>query len=85
MFHWSVEDFKEFLNHLLHIKDKRMLLLNKSAEHITEVLQKHHIGKADYIVSSIPLASIPAKTENQILVSAHEALKEKGKYIHMEP
>ncbi len=75
---------KEFMQHLSLIKDDRMVLLNESAEKLREELQKLSIDSVDYIISSIPLAVIPAKIENHILHESNESLRKDGQFIQFQ-
>lgn len=75
---------KEFVEYLSFIKDKRMILLNQSAEKLLEEMRRLSIREVDYVISSLPLVNIPAKTENRILIAAHESLKQDGKFIQYQ-
>lgn len=76
------ENFYNLIND--EIKDHRLTLLNESAEHIGEILRSHQIEKADYIVSSLPLAVIPNDIKNRILDAAVNFLSPEGKYIQFQ-
>jgi phospholipid N-methyltransferase len=67
-----------------NIKDERLILLNKSAEEIQSTLQEHGIEKADYIVSSLPLAVIDAPIKNAILDAAVSHLHPEGIYVQFQ-
>jgi len=81
---FSFEINKEFTEYLSSINDRRLILLNKSAEKLSEELKNHAVHQSDYIISSIPLVNIPAKIENRILLTAYESLKEGGKFIQFQ-
>lgn len=82
---FSFELNETFYNHMnADINDHRLTLLNESAEKIGEVLKENGIEKADYIVSSLPLAVIPTPIKNAILDSAKSYLAENGKYIQFQ-
>jgi len=66
------------------IKDKRVIILNKNAEQIGDLLAVENVGKADYIFSSIPLALIPKGVKRSILQNAVSNLKPNGKYIQFQ-
>lgn len=66
------------------VSDHRLVLLNKSAEQIGTILKEHNIEKADYIVSSLPLAVIPNPIKSNILDGAKKHLSEDGKYIQFQ-
>lgn len=76
------EHFCDYIKN--QINDHRFTLLNRSAEDIQDVLKEFGIGKADYIVSSLPLAVIPTEIKSNILDGAKKALTEKGKYIQFQ-
>ncbi len=75
---------KEFVEYLSFIKDKRMVLLNQSAEKLWDEMKKLSIQSVDYIISSLPLVNIPAKIENRILIAAHQSLRQGGKFIQYQ-
>ena len=62
-------------------KDKRLVLLEKSAEEITDELNILGINKVDAIVSSLSLAFLPPSAQKRILEQAHATLKNRGKFI----
>lgn len=66
------------------IQDERLILLNKSAEDIAEVLAEYNIDKVDYVISSLPLAVIDEPVKNAILDAAYAALKPEGKYVQFQ-
>lgn len=82
---FSFELNETFYSHIKSdINDHRLTLLNESAEKIKDVLKENGIEKADYIVSSLPLAVIPSSIKNQILDNAKDSLSENGKYIQFQ-
>ena len=75
---------KEFIDALRAIHDKRLHIIEDSAEKVTEYLAKDGIDKVDYVVSSLPLAIIPRDIEYNILRAASKALKKGGSYIQFQ-
>ena len=73
-----------FIEELRKIDDKRLIVINDSAEKIEHYLQKHNQKSADYIVSSLPFAVIPDTIVHNILTNSDNALSEKGKYIQFQ-
>ena len=73
-----------FYNKLLDIKDKRLIIINDSAELLDIYLAKNQEEKADYIVSSLPFAMIPDNVVEVILKKSLENLSVKGKYIQFQ-
>ena len=66
------------------IVDERLILLNKSADCIMEVLAEHNIDEVDYVISSLPLAVIDASIKQAILDASVKALKPEGKYVQFQ-
>jgi phosphatidylethanolamine/phosphatidyl-N-methylethanolamine N-methyltransferase len=67
-----------------NITDKRVILIHDSAEKIPEYLMKLGFSKADYIISSLPLANIPGLVKTKIIRNIHEALTTTGIYIQFQ-
>jgi phospholipid N-methyltransferase len=61
-----------------------MEIINDNAENIEAHLKKRGIEKADYVISSIPLAMIPKKTEYAILNSVKNILNPDGALIQFQ-
>ena len=66
------------------IQDPRMILINDSAEKITDYLKKYNIEHADYTVSSIPFTVIPSQIKHTILKQAVLSLKPGGLFIQFQ-
>lgn len=75
---------KEFVEQLKEIPDKRMEIIYDDAEKIEAHLKERGINKADYVISSIPLAMIPKKTEYAILNSVKNCLSLDGALIQFQ-
>ena len=73
-----------FHEELMTINDKRLVVINDSAEKIDHYLTLHRQEKADYIVSSLPFTMIPNETVDAILKNSFEALAAKGKFIQFQ-
>ena len=67
-----------------NIKDKRAIFIYDSAEKIQEYIQKHELGKADAIISSLPLYNFPQELRDTIVNNSFDALKDTGKYIQFQ-
>jgi len=78
------ETNKKFYEELKKINDKKMILINESAEKIKLHLDELKIEKVDYIVSSVPLVSLPKETTNKILSISVEILGKSGKLIQLQ-
>lgn len=66
------------------IKDSRLVVINDSAEKIGQYLQEHGFTSADYIISSLPLVSLPKVTSQNILRHAYGYLQSGGQYIQFQ-
>lgn len=68
----------------LNFSDKRLILVNDSAEKIQEYLTKNGFEKADYVVSALPLANFPDELRMSVLENCYDALRKDGKYIQFQ-
>ncbi|MDP1845509.1 MAG: methyltransferase domain-containing protein [Candidatus Moranbacteria bacterium] len=66
------------------IRDSRLVVINDTAENIGQYLHKYGMPNADYIISSLPLVSLPKKTSINILRYAYECLGPGGQYIQFQ-
>jgi phospholipid N-methyltransferase len=66
------------------ITDPRAVIIHDSAEKIEEYLEKYALGKADVVISSLPLANFPAALRQSILDASHRSLKNVGKYVQFQ-
>jgi phospholipid N-methyltransferase len=73
-----------FINKLKKIPDPRMDVINDFAENIETHLKARGIEKADYIISSLPLALIPKETEYAILHSVKNSLDPQGAFVQYQ-
>lgn len=80
----SMEINKGFYHECEKIVDERLTLLNQSAHTIRDVLNEKGIQEVDYVISSLPLAIIPAEIKAAILDSAKSILKPGGKYVQFQ-
>ena len=76
------EDFYRLL--ATKFTDKRIILVNESAEHMEAILKAHQTDAADVIISSLPLTVIPEPIKSNIIKAAHSVLKIKGLYIQYQ-
>lgn len=63
------------------ISDKRLVLVNDSAEHLVKYLNEHGFSKADYVVSGIPFVMLPEELGDRILKTSKAVLSEDGCFI----
>jgi phosphatidylethanolamine/phosphatidyl-N-methylethanolamine N-methyltransferase len=66
------------------IKDKRVILINDSAEKLDEYLQKNGLSNADIILSSLPLSNFPQELKETIVFNSNKALTKEGKFIQFQ-
>lgn len=65
------------------IQDKRLHLINDSAEKIDFYLKQAKVNKVDYIVSSLPLVNFSPELFENILEAAKHSLKPGGLFIQL--
>ena len=75
---------KEFVKCLQLIDDKRLVVTQKSAENIAEILQNLKIDQVDCFISSLPLSILPYKMAKNILINSKQVLKNKGLFIQYQ-
>ncbi len=66
------------------IDDKRLIIINDSAERLAGYLKKYGCQEADYIISCLPLASLPKESAGRILETAKNCLKNNGRYVQIQ-
>jgi phospholipid N-methyltransferase len=71
----------EFCKILNEIKDKRLILIEDSAENLDVHMKKMNITEVDYIISGIPFVSLPDELSYSIVRGCYEALKKTGLYV----
>ncbi len=72
---------KKFVKDLRKIKDKRLIVIEDSAENLEKYLLRNGFKKADYIIGALPITLWPKKIVNTLLKNIKYSLREKGKYI----
>jgi phospholipid N-methyltransferase len=72
-------DFVNFLRKSL--VDQRFDVVEASAADVNEILKKLGLPKADYILSGIPLGSMPSVVRGPILQNTREALAAGGSFL----
>ena len=66
------------------LSDPRLTLVKGSATDLSLYLKQLGLSQADIIISSLPLAVLPFFLRNRIVLSASDALSQKGKYIQFQ-
>tara|TARA_B100000686_G_C16565947_1_gene850280 strand:+ start:215 stop:778 length:564 start_codon:yes stop_codon:yes gene_type:complete len=78
------ETNQKFCQELEKIKNQKMTLINESAETMKAHIEQLKIEQVDYIVSSVPLMTIPQEITNKILTASVEILENSGKLIQLQ-
>ena len=66
------------------IQDKRIKVINDSAEKMSHYLSKEKLKKAHVVISSLPLAVIPNEVKENILNSVVAILDQNGTYVQFQ-
>jgi len=78
----AIEMNSEFVGFLRKsLVDERFHVVEDSAEKVKEILQRFGHSKADYIISGIPLGSMPKSLREPILINTTEALESNGSFF----
>ena len=65
---------------LRKIRDKRLIVVEDSAEHLGKYLAKHRLGEVDYIVSAVPFVALPKELSYKIVRACKKHLRDGGTY-----
>lgn len=63
------------------IKDKRVIIINDSAENIKKHLKKLSIPKIDYAISGLPFSNLSDSKKITIIRETKETLKNDGRFV----
>jgi len=78
----AIETNRDFVKHLRNaLPDPRLHLVQESAAQVRGVLARLGLPAADYIVSGIPLGSMPEPLRAQIVSESRAALAPGGKFL----
>ena len=66
------------------LSNQRLTLVKVSPTDLSLYLKQLGLSQADIIISSLPLAVLPSFLRNRIVLSASDALSQKGKYIQFQ-
>lgn len=78
----AIETNPEFVSFLRrNLVDERFEVVQDSAENVREILKRFGHAKANYIISGIPLGSMPASIREPILRNTCEALEAGGSFF----
>lgn len=67
-----------------NLKDRRLKVVSDGAEKMDRYLASHKEKKIDFVVSELPLVSLPKETGEKILSLTKENLKTGGQYIQIQ-
>ena len=73
------KDFCSFLDN--KFKDKRLIVINDSAEKVDYYLKKYNLENIDYAISGIPFSLIEKENKKNIIRSTNNNLRQGGKFI----
>ena len=64
------ETNKQFINDLMNISDKRLIIINADAEDARLILKKrYNIEKVDYVISTIPFTFLDRRKRKRIIIN----------------
>jgi phospholipid N-methyltransferase len=72
-------EFVRFLHEAFD--DPRLVVIDGSAANVRQILAEHGYASADYIISGIPLGSMPAAVRERIVRETRDALAPGGAFI----
>ncbi|RJS61587.1 rRNA adenine N-6-methyltransferase family protein [Bacillus sp. PK3_68] len=78
-----IENNREFYKLLKdrYKEENNLIIINDTAEHIDQYVERYDIPYVDYVVSGLPFASLPKNVSNNILLKTKELLGHNGKFI----
>ncbi len=78
----SVEINQKFIDHMIKtIDDDRLIVSNKGAQNLLEIMDEHGWESADVIISGIPFTTLPKGMDKLIMQSIHDTLKPGGIFL----
>ncbi len=78
----SVEINQKFIEHMRKtIDDERLVISDKGAQNLVEIMDEQDWESADVIISGIPFTTLPKGMDKAIIQSIHEALKPGGIFL----
>ncbi len=76
------DDLRE--KYAAHPKADAIEVLNKSAGNLDEICTDQGIKELDYVVSGLPLTTLPDELSDRVLHAVHRTLKPGGKYVQFQ-
>jgi phospholipid N-methyltransferase len=77
----AIETNTTMVDALKTIRDKRLIVVNDSAENIKSILHEHGFENADCVVSGIPFTFLKKPQRELIVSRTRDALKDNGVFI----
>lgn len=78
----AIEMNPDFVSYLRSaFTDKRLQVIEGSAESVDEILRRFGYQRADYIISGIPFSTIPAPLRERILEKTRDGLEPGGAFL----
>jgi phospholipid N-methyltransferase len=78
----AIEMNPDFVSYLRSaFADKRLHVIEASAESVDEILRRFGYTRADYIISGIPFSTIPAPLRERILEKTRDLLEPGGAFL----
>lgn len=79
---FAFETNDQFINDLLQIKDKRLIIINADPENAKLVLKnRYKIESVDYIISTLSFTFIDRRVRRRIIYRTFTLLNKKGRFI----
>lgn len=76
------ETNEHFINDLLQLKDKRLIIINSEAENAQIILKnRYKVEQADYIISTVPFTLYNRHKRKRIIYKSYALLRGNGKFI----
>ncbi len=79
----SFEVNPNFCELLRSIEDKRLIVIEDSAEHIKKYLSQYGFTEADAIISAVPFVAIPEELTFKILYACKDVMKQGAYYVQI--
>lgn len=67
-----------------HEKSNAIHVLNRGAEELVEICEENNVDGLDYVISGIPLTTLPDSVSDDILTATLKALKPDGRYVQFQ-
>jgi phospholipid N-methyltransferase len=78
----AIETNGEFVQHMSgSLPDGRLYVEHDSAENVADILRRRGLPRADYILSGIPLGSMPKDLQARIATASRDALEANGEFL----